>query len=163
MKIYLLSLLITSLLLSVIGILTPKGERDGLSKHVRLVAALVWLCILIAPLPGMLSDFRDWWKDLDTSFSENESFENSLEQFDQVLDEQSMSYFCDMLTQTLEEHFEITPGDLRCRIQWAQTETGASPTRVTLLLSGKAIWKSPTEMEAFVSELLGCECVSAIE
>ena len=163
MKIYLLSLLITSLLLSVIGILTPKGERDGLSKHVRLVAALVWLCILIAPLPGMLSDFRDWWKDLDTSFSENESFENSLDQFDQVLDEQSMSYFCDMLTQTLEERFHITQGDLRCKVQWTEKDTQIAPERVTLLLSGQAIWKSPVEMEQFVEELLGCDCVSAIE
>ena len=50
MKIYLLSLLITSLLLSVIGILSPKGERDGLAKHMRLVAALVWLCCMAIPM-----------------------------------------------------------------------------------------------------------------
>ena len=163
MKSYLLSLLVTSLLLSVIGIIVPKGEREGLAKHMRLVCALVWLCILISPLLTLISDWQVFWDGLDASFSEDQAFDGYREQFDLALEESSRDYFCDMLTQTLEEHFEITPGDLRCRIQWAQSETGASPTRVTLLLSGKAIWKSPTEMEAFVSELLGCECVSAIE
>jgi hypothetical protein len=81
----------------------------------------------------------------------------------QVVDEASKTYFCDMLTQTLEERFSLSQGTVRCLVAWKQEEDGIKPEKVTLILSGSAVWHSPKEMEVFVTELIGCSCVSAIE
>lgn len=74
----------------------------------------------------------------------------------------SRSYFAQSLTQMLEQRFSIPAGEIRCTVRWQQDEE-LRPDRVTLVLSGSAIWKNPAEMEEFVTGLLGCECVTAIE
>jgi len=162
MQSYLISLLVTAMVLAVIGILTPGGERDGLSKHVRLVAALTWICILISPVLGGIEALTNWWNG-EISFSEEIGEADFQTRLDEALDSSSKAYFCDMLTQTLEERFSITPGDLRCYVTWKSNDGGLSPEKVTLLLSGNAVWQSPREMEQFVTELIGCECVSSVD
>lgn len=162
MREYLLSLLVVSLILAVIGILAPDGEKGGLSKHVRLVAALVWICVLISPLSHIISDVRDWWNGELLSIEE-EPARDYQEQALQALDQASKDYFCDMLTQVLEENFSLSPGTVRVQVFWSQGESEIKPEKITLLLSGSAVWQSPKEMEQFVKELIGCECISAIE
>ncbi len=68
-----------------------------------------------------------------------------------------------MLTVTIEKQFGIEAGEVRCLVAWEQEGETLTPTRVTVVLSGKAIWKDPHAIEAFVTELLGCDCTTAIE
>jgi len=75
------------------------------------------------------------------------------------LDFVSKEYFTKNLTQTLEQEFAITSGEVRCIIRWEDD----APSLVTVVLSGKAVWKDPYAIEAFVESLLACECQSAIE
>ncbi|MBE6601631.1 MAG: hypothetical protein E7637_03890 [Ruminococcaceae bacterium] len=164
MKAYFISLLAAALALAAVGILFPEGDGGGISKHLRLTAALVWLCVLISPVCGAIQSVRDRWNNLfSLSFSKEEAKKDYQDRFDEALQNASAEYFCDMLTQTLEAEFEITPGELRCHVSW-ETENGElTPSKITLLLSGKAIWKSPHELEDFVTNLVGCNCVTAIE
>jgi hypothetical protein len=82
---------------------------------------------------------------------------------EQALGDASTAYFTEMLTQMLEKRFEITPGEVRCIVVWNEEDGATVPKQVTVVLSGKAIWKNPQDMEAFVEGLLGCPCSSAIE
>ena len=50
-----------------------------------------------------------------------------------------------------------------CAVLWEEEDGIAAPARVTVILSGGSIWKDPNAIEATVSALLGCECVTAIE
>ena len=165
MKDYLLALLGTALALAAIGILTPDGTRGGIAKHVRLVAALVWILVLVAPLSGAVRSVRDWVDNgMPLPFLRiEEEEEEHRELWDTTLDEASTAYFCDMLTQTLEKTFEITPGDLTCRVRWVREGEELRPETVTLLLSGQAIWQSPHTLEEYVEDLLNCDCEVAIE
>ena len=162
MKDYLLSLLVVSMILSVVGILAPKGTGGGLAGHIRLVAALVWICVLIAPLPTVIAELRDVWSNGFIEIQTQDAPDYQI-QTDQILDEASKAYFCDMLTQALEDRFSLMPGSLRCHVVWNETSDGIRPGKVTLLLSGDAVWQSPKQLEEFVTELIGCECISAIE
>ena len=163
MKEYLLSLLAAAPVLAIVGILAPEGVRSGLAKHLRLVAALVWICILIAPITSMVIGWTGW-QDGDSSFGEEQPDENDYQiMLDETLGNQSTAYFCDMLTQTLEKRFSIAKGELRCHVAWAKDDGEMHPEKATLFLSGNAIWKSPKEMEAYVKELIGCECVTVVE
>jgi len=160
-KAYMLSIFATALLITVVDILSPSG--GGLSKHLKLVTALVFVCILISPtllFAQNILNFAngDWEFGLEEDVKDHYSSE-----LQDALDDASRDYFEGMLKQTLCEQFAIAEDDLRVRVDWIGTGEDLRPERVTVILSGKAIWKNPAKIEEYVSSLLGCDCVSAIE
>ena len=164
MKAYLISLIATALAVAMVSILTPEGEKGGIAKHVRLLTSLLLITALISPVVGLIDGMRALAEgNLELPWEENAPQEDYSEQLQGALDTASTTYFTDRLTQTVEEQFEISAGEVRCAVQWEAVDGKLAPARVTVILSGSAIWKDPAEIEAFVSTLLGCECVSAIE
>lgn len=164
MKSYLLTLLGASLAVTLVGLLSPKGEGGGMEKHLRLICALFLIFVLISPLSDAINDIRAL---IDGKYEITEIGESApdgyREQMQQAADAASRQYFSDMLTQTLEQKFSIAMGDVRCSVIWDTVNGALQPTQVTVLLSGKAIWKSPRDIESFVSDLVGCICTVAIE
>ena len=147
-----------------IGILTPEGTRGGLGKHVKLLTSLFLVCVLIAPLADLIRGLRSLTDGVDPPSAPPLQGEDDYRQeMESALQDASASYFTQMLTQMLESEFGIRTGEVRCNVTWKREEDSLSPTRVCVILSGSAIWKDPSAIENFVSELLGCECVSAIE
>ena len=164
MKNYLLTLIAASLVAVLIGILSPDGERGGIAKHMKLLTSLFLVCVLISPLQSGIVGLQKLMNgELSLPELDSTQQEDHLQQMEDILNGASVNYFCDMLTETLEQNFSIENGSVRCLVEWEQTGETLTPTRVTVVLSGKAIWKDPRQIEAFVSELLGCDCVTAIE
>ena len=160
-KAYIISIFATALLITVVDILAPTG--GGLSKHFKLVTSLVFVCILISPtlsLAEKLTDFAngDWQFEI-----EGDVEDHYAKKLQNALDEASKDYFSDMLKQTLCQEFEIGEDDLRVRVEWNSEGESLRPDMVTVILSGAAIWKNPAKIEEYVSSLLGCDCVRAIE
>ena len=164
MKEYILTLIAAALLAALIGILSPDGERGGIARHMRLLVALFMVCTLISPIRGLLVHLRDWASGERPLFPSEEALpidpDTTLKE---TLENASGTYVTDMLTQAIETKFAIEIGDVRCAIAWQAEDGQLSPARVTVLLSGRAIWKDPDAIESFVHELLGCDCVIAIE
>ena len=166
MKAYLLTLFATALVAMLVGILAPEGEKGGLSKHVGLLSSLCIVCVLIAPLGNAIADIRETLDGgVDFPWEENESAEDSpyRDQLQSALDEAGDAYFTEMLTQMLEQEFAISPGEIRCVAVWEQADENPTLAKVTVLLSGSAIWRDTAAIEAYVTNLLGCPCASAIE
>lgn len=165
MKAYLISLFCAAIVASLVGILSPSGESGGIGRHLGLVIALFMLCTLISPLTSVIRELYDLAGGTVTlpDYGENAG-EQYEEQLGNALQNASTEYFAEMLTQTLEREFSIPTGEVRSAVRWSQGEDGSlSPDRVTVVLSGSAIWKDPSAIEHFVTKLLGCECVTAIE
>ena len=161
---YLFSLVAASLAAAVIGILSPSGERNTLTQHVRLITVLVLIVLLVSPLHGAIRSVRDFLNGEITLPGLDAPTEDSYrEQMEEALGNASTEYFTQALTRMLEGEFEIKTGEVRCRVDWQTDEGRLTPKRVTVILSGRAIWKDAGAIERFVSELLGCECSSAIE
>lgn len=159
MQTYLLSLLGGALAAALVGILAPEGA----SRHIRLVSSLFLICVLVAPLPKAIGSVSSWFEELEEAADAGESGGGDYAaQLEAAMESASRSYFAQSLTQMLEQRFSIPAGEIRCTVRWQQGEE-LRPERVTLVLSGSAIWKNPAEMEKFVTGLLGCECVTAIE
>jgi hypothetical protein len=158
MKEYLLSLLLVSLAVAIAQILAPNAS----ASYVKLIGSLIFICVLAAPLPRFLqtlpelSDRILHFTDGETSKEEYENTAND------ALENASKAYLAQALTKLLEERFSIPAGEVRCVILWAEGED-ATPERVSVILSGSAIWKNPAQIEGTVTELLGCPCVTAIE
>ncbi len=160
-KAYILSIFATALLITVADILAPSS--GGATKHLKLVSSLVFICVLISPtvsLAQKLQDFANgnWEFELEEDVEDHYSSE-----LQNALDDASFAYFEGMLKQTLCQEFAIAEDDLRVRVEWAGTGTEMRPKKVTVILSGKAIWKDPAKIEGYVTSLLDCDCVSAIE
>ena len=103
-------------------------------------------------------------RELPTLFRTAESGQKSDEESRlEVVDAASRTYFAAKLTERLEERFGIGTGEISPIIRWEENDGEIVPAEVTLLLSGRAKWKDPTEMETYVRDLLGCPCHSAIE
>ena len=159
---YILSLIATVFVATLVGILAPSGD-GGLARHLRLLTSLVLICVLISPALSLAEGVRDL---LDGNFNfegdagVGEDYSSALEE---SMNAASKQYFVQMLTQTLAERFSIAEDDIRCRVEWAGEGENLRPMRVTVVLSGRAIWKNPAEIEEYVTSLLGCKCVSAIE
>lgn len=164
MTTYLLSFIATALVIVLCKMLSPDGERDGLAKHLRLLTALLLVVSLLSPIWALIDGAQKLVSgEIELPWENTTSSEDYSEELQSVLDSASAAYFSDMLTQTIEKNFDISRGEIRCAIQWERQGESLSPGRVTVILSGSAIWKDPAEIEQFVTALLGCTCVSAIE
>ncbi len=162
-KAYMLSIFATALLITVVDILAPTGTGGGLSRYLKLVTSLVFVCILISPTISLAERIREfangnWEFDIEGDMEDHYSSE-----LQDALDDASRDYFEGMLKQTLCEQFAIIEDDLRVRVDWVGEGDNWRPKKVTVILSGKAIWKNPAKIEEYVSSLLDCDCVSAIE
>ena len=158
MKEYVFALLSASVLITLVGILAPTAA----SAHVKLLCGLCFLCLLYAPLPDLIRSLSILSTELDNGLNE-EWKEDYREQAEAALKHSSKTYFAQTLTTLLEEKFSIPAGELRCTVLWDDETDPPRPKRVTVILSGSAVWKDPAAIEATVTELLGCECVTAIE
>ena len=162
-KSYVLSIFATALLITVVDILAPTGTGSGLSKHLKLVTSLVFVCVLISPtvsLAQRLMELANGNLDFEIEEDMEDYYSNELQN---VLDDASRQYFEEMLTDTLCKEFEIVEDDIRIHVAWDDTDESLRPQKVTVILSGKAIWKDPAKIEAYVTSLLGCACATAIE
>ena len=166
MTTYLTTLITASLTVSLVTLLSPDGERAGIAKHMRLLTGLFLICVLISPLFHIiegLCNSEGGAMQIPGIEQDQPPKESYQEQLDQAMSQASTSYFTQMLTQMIESQFAISEGNIRCTVEWDRSEETPIPRRVTVVLSGKAIWKDPRQIEAFVTNLIGCECVSAIE
>ena len=164
MNTYLFAFVATALVVALCRILAPDSGGEGLSKHLRLLTALLLVVALLSPIRSLIDGAQRLINgELELPWIERPTEEDYTEDLQGALDAASASYVADMLTQTVEEHFAISRGDVRCTIEWERHGEQLSPKQVTVILSGSAIWKDPEEIEQFVTALLGCACVSAIE
>ena len=161
MKAYFFSLIASALCIAFISMLSPDGS---IAKYIRLLTSLLFICLLLSPireLSGILQSIAGG----EISFPEMEipSREEATEELDALLDSTSKAYFLQSLTQHLEREFAIDSGNVRCIATWEDSNGQTRPLRITVILSGSAIWKNPKELESYVCNLIGCECISAIE
>ena len=162
MKAYLLTVIAASLAVSVVGILSPSGEKGGISKHVGLLSSLILVCLVIAPLKSALDALRGW-SEGDIPIYGELTEEDYSDLVNTQNDASSKKYFTQMLTERLQAQFSLKEGTVRCAVQWQARDGEAHPTHVTVLLSGSAILQNPHEIESYVTSLLTCTCDVALE
>ena len=162
MKEYLLSIIAAALIAAMVGILSPHGSGKGLLGHLRLLCALFLLCVLLVPLKSALEEGVDWLNgELENQISQADNTEEYKKELENAMNASSRTYLSRLLVSRLESEFSIPAGEVRCIVQWE--ESTSRPKRVSVILSGSAIWRDPSKIEAYVESLLDCECVSAVE
>ena len=157
---YLMMLLGATLIVAILTILSPGGS---LSKSLRLATSIFLVCVLLSPMMGILEALADWTAGEEPFPWEESTDSSEKDELQSALNAASKDYFRETLTRYVEETFEIPTGDVRCEIRWKETDSALLPETVTLLLSGRGIWKDTAAIETHISELLGCTCITALE
>lgn len=154
MTAYLLALFGSALAVALVDLLVPERGR----KTVRLISALFLLCVLSAPLPSAFRAIRDYT----IPDAAQDAREEYTQKMKQAMESASRTYFARTLTELIGEQFALAEGSVRCEIEW-EADNETVPKKITVILSGSAIWRDPEKIESFVEDLIGCECVTAIE
>lgn len=158
MREYLLSVVTAAIAVGAVTALMPEGEGGGLRRHVSFVGALCVLAILISPVGELMSflgdlSFRGFGTVGDGTKSEYEEI------YAEYLQYALAENLSDSVAAMLCDRFDIPPEQCRVRVRVGSRDGRAAAEQVTVILSGSALLRDPYEIEGFISDLLGCECV----
>ncbi|HHT53921.1 MAG TPA: hypothetical protein GX011_03175 [Clostridiales bacterium] len=158
MREYLMSVIGAALLVGVVGMIIPAGAGEGLKRHVGLVGSLCVLCILISPATkvlGTLSEFSEGgWSGW---------FEESGEEYSRKYSDFLLSVGKENIERgivaLLGEKFGIPESECSVTAEVRERDGELEVVRVTVVLTGKSVLRDPYAIEAYISGLLGCECI----
>ena len=160
---YILTLLAASLAVAVIELLAPKGEGGRLASHVRLVAGLFLLVLLLNPLREGISLLRkaadgDLTLRLDSPMDLTYDSAAYDRVFRDTLAEVGRGEVEAWVTNTLQTEFSIPPSD--CAVEAVCEADGEkiSLRELRIGLSGAYRLQNPHPIEVFFAEKLGCAC-----
>ena len=145
---YLYGLATLSVLIGVLCILLPAAA----AQHVRLLCSLCVICLVCSPVAGLLDALAEGSWEIPEAWEE-QAQEQEYEQLSQALVIGQLQVF-------LEREMGLTPET--CSVRLVQDADG-NVTHATLILSGKAIWRDPDPIAAYVQELLGCPCTVVLD
>ena len=157
MREYVITLIVTASVCTLASALTPDTER-GLSGYTKLVAGLCILCVAISPISSFIE--RIYSAELNTDFS----YIGGLDSYElegiykASLDNASVSEISERLEGMICSSIGVNEEDIEVFLELYERESNKGISKVTVVLSGKAMLVDPREITDYVYELLGCEC-----
>lgn len=157
MREYLLNVIGAALIVGVIGILVP---ADGLKKYVVFIGSLCILGILLSPL-NALSDFlgelgTDRLYGIADSLYDEKKYD---EKYREYMSGIGCEAVADEICRLLCENFSISDSECHVGVTFSGEGEEVALGRVTVILSGRSVFRDPYEIEDYLSRLLGCEVV----
>jgi hypothetical protein len=161
MKEYIFSLVCVSLVATVFKILCP---RDATSqKSVRFLISIVIISAIFLPSSrfGELlnTDYFASFEEMLGSYGEgtdNSDFSESFERY-------GAEYVNAEIKKDVCKSFNVSESNCRTVASFEMKEGALCLERISVILSGKAIWKDPHAIEEYVRNTYGCACNVAIE
>ena len=150
---YLYSLAMVGVVIALCCAILP----ESVAKHAKLLCSLCVICILCAPILELADAIADGEWEL--PLLPEDSFEQEADK-EQAYDQLAQRLLVGQLQVLLERDLELPPEQCRIYVSWG--EDGAV-SLVSLVLSGKAIWRDPAPIEGYVEQLLGCECTVILD
>ena len=147
---YLYSLALASVLIARICAVVPASS----TSHVKLLCSLCVLCLLCAPILRVVNTIREGELEIPEEWIGQEDWE------EQDTGQVAESVLAGQLQVLLEREFSLSPKECSIYIKWSDE---GKITQVTLVLSGKAIWRDPDPIKEYVQELLGCSCTVVLD
>ena len=158
---YIMGLVGAAAIIGIMENLLPSGAKTA--PYIKLIAGLCLLCLAIRPissaldsLPRLITGRVEELAEGGESAARGE-YESILNgQLEDVVREQ----LCAAIKQHLTEKFRVTSCEVGAELR--STAQGIEPVRIMITLMGKDIFKDPHAIEAYISDLLECECIVVI-
>ena len=146
---YLYGLATLSVLIGVVCMLLPASA----AQHAKLLCSLCVICLVCAPVVGLLDALAEGSWEIPEAWEEQEEQEQNYGELTQAM-------VAGQLQVLLEREMGLAPQT--CSVRLTQGADGTI-THATLILSGKAIWRDPDPIAAYVQGLLGCPCTVVLD
>ena len=161
MKDYIFSLVCVSLIAAMLGILCPQDAAG--QKSVRFLISVVIISIIFLP-PSRIEEIinEDYFAGFEEIFdgfgegADTSDFADSLERY-------GTDYVNAEIKKDVCKRFDIPETNCRAVASFAMKDGALCLEKIKVILSGKAIWKDPHAIEAYVGENYGCPCSVALE
>lgn len=138
-----------------------------MAKHMRLLTGICLLFALLSPIQGLyesgvrlpdaLSDLLDFM----ISDGRADALEHAEERWQEELLSLDAANVVRTLSLALQERFGIAASDITVGV--TLNEAGDALSRVSVGLSGHAIWQDTHAIEAYIRQILGCEVLVYIQ
>lgn len=143
------SLALAAVLVALVCTLVPESAM----QHAKLLCSLCVIALLVSPVMSLVQAVGNGTWEIPEAWQEGEGEEQDYAQFSDAL-------VVGQLQVLLEREQGLSPKECRVLVEWGE-DCGVKA--VTLLLSGKAIWRDPDPIIAYVEGLLDCTCKVVLE
>ncbi len=163
MKQYIITVVIVGMIGSIVSILSPDGEGGGLKSHVRLAIGLVLTLVCVSPLISLVKTLGE----LDVQGLVGEIEGSDREEYESIFqsgyDAAEIENLKEGIKAILRERFDIADDECYVSVVTrADNDEKRRLERIFINFYGAAIWKNTGEIESYLSELFGCEIVTAV-
>lgn len=143
------SLALAAVLVALVCALVPESAV----QHAKLLCSFCVIALLISPVMSLVQAVGQGAWEIPEAWQEGEQEEQDYAQFSDAL-------VVGQLQVLLEREQGLSPKECRVLVEWGED---GGVKAVTLLLSGKAIWRDPDPIIAYVEGLLDCTCKVVLE
>ena len=159
MKEYILSIIAISIIGVIAEIISPKGEGGGISRHIKLIIALLIVLACLSPLTLLIDGLREL--NISGSFEISEDWRQELESiFHEQFSFSEIEYIKENIEDRLYREFGIKKED--CSISIRVSADGNRLELIFLRLFGSAVWSDTNKIEDYLGSVFSCEIVVAI-
>lgn len=162
MNTYILTILSACIAAAVIQLLSPKGEGGKLAEHIRMIAGLFLLVILLIPLKAGLDLIRSAAEgDLSQQITAHLPTlpENDYQAvFDHTLTAVGQEEVKAWVVSVLDSEFGIPPSGCTVSVTCVTQEAELTLIDVRISLHEPYMTENPHPIEAYVTERLSCPC-----
>ena len=153
---YLITLIGISILISIIGMVTPLKEK----KYTRLVCTLCLLCVILRPLSEMFDSKLFPLLSSDGLFEESGGEEESFYQeiYNNTVRDANAQRISDGLEAMLAKDLSLPLGEFEVRVEIDDSGGYINVNKTTVLIKEGAVAKDPHKIVAYLEEMLGCKC-----
>ena len=163
---YIFSVVCMAALGGIVMMVAPEGVRTGLKKHVKLICSLCLLCVMIDPVSQIIGSM----KDLEIKPPDGMDGEDELQSiyesiYEGKVESELSNGVGELVKEKLFEKFSIAKESCRVEVAFKDNDGDGmrEPSKITVILHGTSIFKDPRVIEEYISGLVGCECICAIE
>lgn len=157
MKEYIITMITVTALCAIVSALSPEGE---LGKHIRLVAGLCTLCVMISPISRAISFLSEF--ELEEIF-DPEAEEEMEDEYESIFENYIEEYRIENTKVGIAEMLSARYGKSTENFEiYLKISEQGELERVTVLLCGNAIFLDSRDIEEYLSEILGCEIIVAV-
>ena len=152
MQEYMMTLVVSSLVMGVVGALCPNGHK----KYLRLLCGLCMIALLVSPIPSYLESaeiFSEsaWGDDEEGESSYEEIYHNTILTSHIKQAEESMESM-------IAQEFSLRSEEISISILYENIDEKCLLKKAIVSLSGSAILQEPREMIEYVEARLNCPC-----
>ena len=166
---YIYSIVCISMSVGIACIIAPEGTRSGIKKHLKLACSLCLLCVLIGPMAGFINNLREILSSgrdaIMNSLDRDELRESYESIYDKYLEADYGENVGQAVKNSLFDRFGIPESECEVNVEFTDEKADGvkEPRKITVIFSGRSVFRDPKEIKDFISELFGCECLCAVD